>query len=55
MEKLSVVVPCYNEEETIRLFLAESRLVESKMKQEVIFDYIFVNDGSMDVTLEVLR
>ena len=55
MEKLSVVVPCYNEEETIRLFLAESRLVESKMKQEVIFDYIFVNDGSTDATLEVLR
>lgn len=55
MEKLSVVVPCYNEEETIRLFLAESQLVESKMKQEVIFDYIFVNDGSTDATLEVLR
>ena len=55
MEKLSVVVPCYNEEETIRLFLTESQLVESKMKQEVIFDYIFVNDGSTDTTLEVLR
>ena len=55
LEKLSVVVPCYNEEETIRLFLAESQLVESKMKQEVIFDYIFVNDGSTDATLEVLR
>ena len=55
MEKLSVVVPCYNEEETIRLFLTESQLVESKMKQEVIFDYIFVNDGSTDATLEVLR
>ena len=55
LEKLSVVVPCYNEEETIRLFLTESQLVESKMKQGVIFDYIFVNDGSTDKTLEVLR
>ncbi|WP_159581090.1 glycosyltransferase family 2 protein [Streptococcus halichoeri] len=52
---LSVVVPCYNEEATIELFLAETQKYESLLADRLIFDYIFVNDGSNDKTLEVLR
>ncbi|TCD46510.1 glycosyltransferase [Streptococcus sp. X16XC17] len=52
---LSVIVPCYNEEETIRPFLMEIKKVEAQMASDVIFDYIFVNDGSKDNTLAVLR
>ena len=55
MKKISIVVPCYNEQETIYPFLEETQKVESKMKDQLIFDYIFVNDGSKDETLKVLR
>lgn len=55
MKNLSIVVPCYNEEETIRPFLEATKIVEQEMAQDLIFDYIFVNDGSKDNTLEVLR
>ncbi len=54
-KKLSIVVPCYNEEETIRPFLEATKKVEQAMADNLVFDYIFVNDGSKDNTLEVLR
>ncbi|HFI0253087.1 TPA: glycosyltransferase family 2 protein [Streptococcus suis] len=54
-KKLSIVVPCYNEEETIRPFLEATKKVEQAMADDLVFDYIFVNDGSKDNTLEVLR
>ena len=52
---LSVVVPCYNEQETIRPFIKAMKLVEQQLANEVAFEYIFVNDGSTDDTLSVLR
>ncbi|MGX7030451.1 glycosyltransferase family 2 protein [Vagococcus zengguangii] len=51
--KLSVIVPCYNEQETIPLFLAEMAKVEAQLPLEV--EYLFINDGSKDQTLNVLR
>lgn len=50
--KISVVVPCYNEEESVRLFYKEMSSVAEQMEYE--FEYIFVNDGSKDNTLEIL-
>lgn len=50
--KISVVVPCYNEEESVGLFYKEMSSVAEKMEYE--FEYIFVNDGSSDSTLEIL-
>lgn len=50
---ISVIVPCFNEEEAIPLFFAEMEKVKSKMVHE--FEYIFINDGSTDQTLEELR
>ena len=55
LNKLSIVVPCYNEQETIYPFLEATQKVEQQMKDQVIFDYIFVNDGSKDDTLTILR
>lgn len=52
--KLSIVVPCYNEEETIRPFLEETKRVENQMT-DLSFEYIFIDDGSKDGTLEVLE
>ncbi|KXT76649.1 glycosyltransferase family 2 protein [Streptococcus sp. DD12] len=52
---LSIVVPCYNEESTIHPFLAATKQTEEQMRDRLLFDYIFVNDGSKDQTLDVLR
>ena len=52
--KLSVVVPCYNEEEALPLFLSAITGVADNMP-EVVFEYVFVDDGSKDDTLRVLR
>ncbi|MGV3061874.1 glycosyltransferase, partial [Streptococcus hyovaginalis] len=55
METLTLVIPCYGEEETILPFLEETQKIEQALASEVLFDYIFVNDGSKDNTLTVLR
>lgn len=51
---LSLVVPCYCEEETIPLFYAALQKVKPKLP-DLEFEYWFVNDGSSDNTLEVMR
>lgn len=53
-EKISVIVPCYNEEESLPIFYGEIDIVAKLMKY-VTFEFIFVNDGSKDKTLEVIR
>ncbi len=53
MKKLSIVIPCYNEQETIELFINEMKKVETELPLQ--FEYIFVNDGSKDDTLKVLK
>ena len=51
--KISVVVPCYNEQESIELFYEEMCSVSREMDNE--FEYIFVNDGSKDNTLDIIK
>ncbi|GAB2028183.1 glycosyltransferase family 2 protein [Lactovum odontotermitis] len=53
MDKISVIVPCYNEEESLPQFFAAAEKVRQQMPVE--FEYIFVNDGSKDRTLPILR
>jgi len=53
-EKISIIVPCYNEEESLPLFYEEVDRVSNSMKN-IIFEFLFVNDGSKDKTLEVMR
>lgn len=57
MELLSIIVPCYNEEEALPFFLAEIQRVADEMEQQadVSFEFLFVNDGSKDKTLQLLR
>ena len=54
MEKISVVIPCYNEEKAIPIFYKEMNKVMDKMKK-LDFELIFVDDGSSDSTLEVCK
>lgn len=51
---LSIVVPCYNEEEAIPKFYEECERVLNELKLKD-YEYIFVDDGSTDCTLKVLR
>ena len=50
---ISVVVPCFNEEESIPLFYQAMERVRMEMGEK--FEYIFINDGSSDGTLSILR
>ncbi|MCK4025428.1 glycosyltransferase family 2 protein [Streptococcus iners] len=50
---ISVIVPCFNEEEAIPYFYEAMEKVCKEMGEN--FEYIFVNDGSKDGTLKVLR
>ncbi|HFI2660565.1 TPA: glycosyltransferase family 2 protein [Streptococcus suis] len=50
---ISVIVPCFNEEEAIPYFYEAMEKVRKDMGEP--FEYIFVNDGSKDGTLKVLR
>lgn len=52
-EFLSIIVPAYNEEPTIEIFLNEAEKYTSRMPVDV--EYLFVNDGSSDNTLAVLK
>lgn len=54
MKKISLVVPCYNEQEVIKLFYDEVQKIKKDFKN-VSFEIIFVNDGSKDRTLELMR
>lgn len=58
MKLISVVVPCYNEEEVLPLFYDEIIKVTDSMKlqyPELEFEFLFVNDGSKDGTLRIFR
>jgi len=50
---LSIVVPCYNEEDVIDIFLQKIFVVFEKLGKS--YEIIFVNDGSRDNTLEILK
>ena len=55
MKKISIVVPCYNEEESLELFYRETSKVMEEIKKMVEVEYILVNDGSNDKTLQKMR
>ena len=56
MEKISVIVSCYNEEKALPLFYEEMERVRKQDFEGIAnFEYIFVNDGSKDKTLEIIK
>ena len=56
MKKISIIVPCYNEEEVIELYYDEMKKeVFTKIKDKYEYELLFVDDGSKDKTLEILK
>ncbi len=58
MSLISIIVPCYNEEAVLPLFYDEIQKVMQQMKDEhshLTFELLFIDDGSKDKTLSILR
>ena len=55
MKKISVIVPCYNEEKALPLFYQELNKNIKNFPDNVNFEIIFVNDGSKDTTLNIIK
>ena len=53
MKKLSLVVPVYYEQEVILQFLKETK--EELEKLPIVYEYVFVDDGSTDKTVEIIK
>ena len=53
MNKISIIVPCYNEEEVISLFYTETCKTVTAIP-EVTYEFIFVDDGTY-LSLETLE
>ena len=54
MDRITVIVPCFNEEEALPLFLREADRAAAQMADAQV-TYLFVDDGSTDGTLAFLR
>lgn len=53
MKKISLIVPCYNEEEALPYFYRETTKVLAGMPYE--YEILLVNDGSKDKTLDIMK
>lgn len=54
MDKLSLIIPCYNEEQALPFLYEELNRIAQKMTNQS-FEFIFVNDGSRDKTLDIVK
>jgi glycosyltransferase involved in cell wall biosynthesis len=54
MKKVDLIVPCYNESQVVNMFFTEAKKVTDTIKGYE-FSFIFVDDGSSDNTLDLLK
>ena len=54
MKKISIIVPCYNEEQAIPFFYEEITKIAKEL-DKYDFEFIFVNDGSKDKTITIVK
>ena len=55
MDKISIIIPCFNEEEALPIYYAEMKKVMDSMKKQTSFELLFVDDGSSDRTYEIMK
>lgn len=54
MDKISIIIPCYNEEQALPYLYAELQKITADMPEQE-FEFIFINDGSKDKTLSLIK
>ncbi len=54
MDKISLIVPCYNEEQALPFLYKEICKLATEMPEQE-FEFIFINDGSKDKTLNLIK
>ncbi len=52
---LSVIVPCYNEEQSLPYFYNEIKTIAQKMSSDCDFEFLFIDDGSKDLTMTIIK
>lgn len=55
MKTLSLIVPCYNEADVLPFFYDETSKVIASLSSEYLTELVFVDDGSKDSTLEIIK
>ena len=55
MDKISIVVPCYNEQEVILMFYEKLMKIINQLENNYSYEIIFIDDGSKDNTLKILK
>ena len=54
LQKLLIILPCYNEEETIPVFYREINKLSQEFHEQD-FEFLFIDDGSKDNTLSIIK
>jgi len=54
MDKISLIVPCYNEEAVLEKFYAQVNMISNQMKEQ-LFEFVFIDDGSNDGSLSIVQ
>ena len=55
MKKVSILVPCYNEEASLPLLYPELKVLMDKGEGNYEWEVLFVNDGSKDNTINIIK
>ncbi len=55
MKSLTLIVPCFNEQEVLPMFYAETSKMIAGISAEFPTEILFVDDGSRDKTLEIIK
>ena len=55
MKKISIIVPMFNEEQVINMFYDETKKVLKEIEEKYTYEFIFVDDGSKDNTLNLVK
>lgn len=54
MKKVTIIVPCYNEEENVKVFYEAVSAITDKIT-DYAFTYLYIDDGSRDATLQYIK